>query len=156
MARNDYCNGLLCGVPAVHPSKLQRLQIPQRHLFITHTPRYCHITPVLLALHWLPVKFRIWYKISVISFKVFYNLGPTYLSNLINIKRCSRYNLRSNKVGAILQDPTAKFKCTLGDRSLLQLLKRYGTVYRTILGMILHKRLIIKTHYFKEAYSDLP
>ena len=156
MARNDYCNGLLCGVPAVHPSKLQRLQIPQRHLFITHTPRYCHITPVLLALHWLPVKFRIWYKISVISLKVFYNLGPTYLSNLINIKRCSRYNLRSNKVGAILQDPTAKFKCTLGDRSLLLLLKRYGTVYRTILGMILHKRLIIKTHYFKEAYSDLP
>ena len=116
------------------------------------------LAPVLLALHWLPVKFRIWYKISVISFKVFYNLGPTYLSNLINIKRCSRYNLqlRSNNVGSILQDPTAKFKCTLGDRSLLQLFKRYGTVYRTILGMILDKRLIIKTHYFKEAYSDLP
>ena len=74
------------------------------------------LNPVLLALHWLPVKFRISYKIAVISFKAIYNLGPAYLSNLINIKRCSRYSLRSN-VGVILQDPTAKFKCTLRDRS---------------------------------------
>ena len=120
------CNGLLYGVPAVYLSKLQRLQNSAARL-ITHTPRYLHITPVLLALHWLPVKFRICYKIAVISFKAIYNLGPAYLSNLINIKRCSRYSLRSN-VGVILQDPTAKFKCTLGTDHLLQLLQRYGTV----------------------------
>ena len=126
MARIYYCNGLLYGVPAVHLSKLQRLQNSAARL-ITHTPRYLHITPVLLALHWLPVKFRICYKIAVISFKAIYNLGPAYLSNLINIKRCSRYSLRSN-VGVILQDPTAKFKCTLGTDHLLQLLQRYGTV----------------------------
>ena len=53
--------------------------------------------------------------------------GLRILSNLINIKRCSRYSLRSN-VGVILQDPTAKFKCTLGTDHLLQLLQRYGTV----------------------------
>ena len=117
MACIYYCNGLLYGVTALHLSKLQRLRlrIPQRDL-ITHTPRYGHINPVLLALHWLLVKFRICYKIAVISFKAIYNLGPPYLSNLINIKRCSRYSLRSN-VGVILQDPTAKFKCALRDRS---------------------------------------
>ena len=154
MACIYYCNGLLYGVPALHLFKLQRLRfrIPQRDL-ITDTTRYGHINPVLLALHWLLVKFRICYKIAVISFKAIYNLGPAYLSNLINIKRCSRYSLRSN-VGVILQDPTAKFKCTLGTDHLLQLLQRYRTVYRTILGkrMILDmfKRLI-KTHYFKQA-----
>ena len=126
IARIYNCNGLLYGVPAVYLSKLQRLQNSAAQL-ITHTPRYLHITPVLLALHWLPVKFRICYKIAVISFKAIYNLGPAYLSNLINIKRCSRYSLRSN-VGVILQDPTAKFKCTLGTDHLLQLLQRYGTV----------------------------
>ena len=52
----------------------------------------------------------------MISFKAIYNLGPAYLSNLINIKRCSRYSLRSN-LGIILQDPTAKVKCTMRDRS---------------------------------------
>ena len=157
MARIYNCNGLLYGVPTVHLSKLQRLQNSAAQL-ITHTPRYLHITLVLLALHWLPVKFRICYKIAVISFKAIHNLGPAYLSNLINIKRCSCSNLQSN-VGVILQDPIAKFKCTLRDRDhLLQLLQRYGTVYWTTLGkrMILDmfKRLI-KTHYFKEAYSAL-
>ena len=115
MAGIDYFNGLLYGVPAVRLSKLQRLQYSAARL-ITHTPRYCHITPLLLALHWLPVKFRICHKIAVISFKTIHNMGPAFLSNLINIKQCSRYNLRSI-VGVILQDPTAKFKCTLGDRS---------------------------------------
>ena len=43
-------------------------------------------------------------------------MGPAFLGNLINIKQCSRYNLRSF-VSVILQDPTAKFKCTLGDSS---------------------------------------
>ena len=90
-------------------------RIPQRDLSPIH-PEYCHITPVLLTLHWLPVKYRICYKIAVISFKAIYNLGPEYLSNIINITRCSRYKLWSN-LGVILQDPTTKFKCTLGDRS---------------------------------------
>ena len=49
-------------------------------------------------------------------------MGPAFLSNLINIKQCSRYNLRSIVellliISIILEDPTAKFKCTLGDRS---------------------------------------
>ena len=61
MASIDYFNGLLYGVPAVRLSKLQRLQYSAARL-ITHTPRYCHITPLLLALHWLPVKFRIFHK----------------------------------------------------------------------------------------------
>ena len=115
MACIDYFNGLLYGVPAVRLSKLQRLQYSAARL-ITHTLRYCHITPLLLVLHWLPVKFRICHKLAEISFKTIHNMGPAFLSNLINIKQCSRYNLRSF-MGVILQDPTAKFKCTLGDRS---------------------------------------
>ena len=43
-------------------------------------------------------------------------MGPAYLSNLLHIKRCSHYNPRSN-VGVILQNPTSKFKDTLGDIS---------------------------------------
>ena len=111
MARIYNCNGLLYGVPAVYLSKLQRLQNSAARL-ITHTPRYLHITPVLLALHWLPVKFRICYKIAVISFKAIYNLGPAYLSNLINIMAlfCKTLPLSSNAL--------------LGTDHLLQLLKK--------------------------------
>ena len=73
---------------------------------------------VLHALYWLPVKFQICDKIAVISFKAIYNLGPVYLSDLINIRQCSRYYPRCN-VGVFLPDHSAtfKFKHTLGDRS---------------------------------------
>ena len=122
---------------------------------ITHTPRYCRITPVLLALHWLPVKFRICYKVAMISFKAIHHLGPAYLSNLIHIQRCSRYNLLSN-VGVICKTLPLSSKALLGTDHLLQLLQTYETVHRTKLG----KRMILisethKTHYFKGAFSDL-
>ena len=31
----------------------------------------CHITPLLVVLHWLPVEFRIEFKILLIVFKIF-------------------------------------------------------------------------------------
>ena len=62
MACIDYCNGPLYSVLAVI---VERLQNSAARL-ITHTPSYCHITPChALGL----VKFRICYKIAVISFK---------------------------------------------------------------------------------------
>ena len=84
-------------------------------------------------------------------------MRPTCLSDLINIKRCSRYNLRSN-VAVILHDPTVKFKCSLGDRS-------FGAAAQKIwngLADFIKKendfdkfKRLIKTYHFKEAYSDL-
>ena len=41
-------------VPAVHMSKLQRIQNSAARLACS-TPRSNHITPVLFSLHWLPV-----------------------------------------------------------------------------------------------------
>ena len=156
MASIDYFNGLLYGVPAVRLSKLQRLQYSAARL-ITHTPRYCLITPLLLALHWLPLKFRICHKIAVISFETIHNIGPAFLSNLINIKQCSRHDLRSI-VGVILQDPTAQFICTLGDISFTAAAPKIWNglldYIRKVDDFDMFKRLI-KTHYFKEANSDL-
>ena len=115
IARIDYCNCLLYGVPAVHVSnaKCKVLRIPQRDLSPTH-PDTVTLPQCCLKWNWLPVKFRICYKIAVISFKAIHNLAPVYLSNLINTTRCPRYNLRSN-VGGTLQDQdhTVKSKCTL-------------------------------------------
>ena len=93
----------------------------------------------------------------MISFKTIHNRGPAFLSNLINIKQCSRYNLRSI-VGVILEDPTAKFKCTLGDRSFTAAVPKiwHGLpdYIRKENDFDMFKRLI-KTLYFKEANSDL-
>lgn len=69
MTRIDYCNGLLYRVPPVHSSKLQRLQNITARL-ITCTRRFHHFSPVRFTLHWLPVKYRISYKIALLTFKV--------------------------------------------------------------------------------------
>ena len=94
----------------------------------------------------------------MISFKAIQNLGPAYLSSLINIKRCcSRYNLQSN-VGVILHDPTAKFKRTLGDRSFTAAAPKiwHGLPdYITKENDFDKLKKFIKTYYFKKAYSDL-
>ena len=154
MARIDYCNGLLYGVPTVHLSKIQRIQNSAARL-ITYTPRYSHITPVLYALHWLPVRFRICYKIAVITFKAIHNLAPEYLKNLINVRQCLRYNLRSNN-GIVLHDPSAKFKRTLGNRSFAAAAPKIWNnlpEYIRNEGNFNKFKSLLKTHYFREAYG---
>ena len=35
-------------------------------------------TPVLFNLHWLPVFYRIYFKILILTFKAIYNMSPSY------------------------------------------------------------------------------
>ena len=52
---------------------------------VTGTKRSDHITPVLKSLHWLPVQFRIDFKVLVIIFKCIHGLVPAYLSDLLQV-----------------------------------------------------------------------
>ena len=42
---------------------------------ISSSSHYCHITPVSQELHWLPVRFRIKFKILLVIFKAIHGLG---------------------------------------------------------------------------------
>ena len=78
-SRLDYCNSLLAGTSV---SNLARLQLVQNTLarVVTEKSRFCHITPVLSELHWLPVRHRINFKIATITFKVLQFKQPSYLA----------------------------------------------------------------------------
>ena len=78
MARMDYCNGLLYDVPAAHLSKLQRLQNTADPL-VSYTPKFDHIPPVLFNRHWLPIKYRIKFKLGVLTYKATHFKTPQYL-----------------------------------------------------------------------------
>ncbi len=82
--RLDYCNSLYV---CLDQSSLQRLQLVQNApaRLLTGTKKYEHINPVLASLHWLPVRFRIEFKIWLIVFKILHGLAPAYLSELLHV-----------------------------------------------------------------------
>ncbi len=85
-SRLDYCNALLGDCPASSINKLQIVQNAAARV-LTRSRKYDHITPILQSLHWLPIKFRISYKILLLAYKALNDLAPAYLTNLL-----SRYN----------------------------------------------------------------
>uniref|UniRef100_A0A8C9YNU4 Reverse transcriptase domain-containing protein n=1 Tax=Sander lucioperca TaxID=283035 RepID=A0A8C9YNU4_SANLU len=78
-SRLDYCNALYVGLNQTSIARLQLVQNAAAR-FLTNTSRRAHITPVLYTLHWLPVRFRIDFKILLFAFKALNGLAPEYLS----------------------------------------------------------------------------
>ena len=78
----DYCNGLMYGLP---DNQLQQLQVIQNAAarLVTRTKKFESISPILRALHWLPIRSRIAFKILLLTYKCFHETAPSYLSELL-------------------------------------------------------------------------
>ena len=111
----QYCNSLMYGLPDVQISKLQRVQNAAARLIMA-IPKFAHITPALCELHWLPIAYRIKFKIIILTFKAIHGLTPSYISDFIRVKQKSSYSLRSNK-SLLLECPRTLMRPTLGARS---------------------------------------
>ena len=81
-SRLDYCNSLMFGIPKDLMSQLQKRQNHAARV-ITQWRKYDHITPVLVDLHWLPVKQRIDFKILLLTYKALNGLAPAYIRELL-------------------------------------------------------------------------
>ena len=90
-SRLDYCNSLLYGLPQVQIDKIQKVQNAAGRL-IFKQPRFCHITPVLSQLHWLPIKYRIEFKILLLTFKATHGMAPDYICKLISQRKSKEIN----------------------------------------------------------------
>ena len=74
--------------------------------------KFCHITPALQQLHWLPVIKQIQFKILLLTFKAIHGLSPPYISELMTVKAKSTYGLHSNN-STLLLPTTQKMLPTL-------------------------------------------
>ena len=88
-ARIDYCNSLFYGTSKSNIDKLQRLQNSLARAVMC-TGKFDRITPVLAALHWLPISARITYKVALLTRKVLTTQRPGYLSSLIRVNQPTR------------------------------------------------------------------
>ena len=86
LSKLDYCNGILI---CSNKKTLKPLQLILNKAvrFIFNLRRRQHITPFLKKLHFLPIAFRIRFKICLIGFKIFYNLAPDYLLEKFTVFR---------------------------------------------------------------------
>ena len=155
-SRLDYCNSLLYGLPHCALTKLQRVQNAAAQV-LHLAPQFCHITPILYKLHWLPVTFRIDYKIIIITYKAIHGTAPNYLSSLVDLKSNFSYSLRSNNK-YLLSNPDFRTLPTLGDRAFVaaapKLWNDLPLDLRCTSDFNVFKRNL-KTHLFKRAFSDI-
>ena len=112
-SRLDYCNSLYFGLSQSSLSCLQLVQNAAARL-LTGTRKHESITPILFKLHWLPVKFRIDFKILLFVYKALNNLAPQYLTDLLCLYTPSR-TLRSSD-HCLLIVPRSRLK-KRGDRA---------------------------------------
>ena len=96
----DYCNSLFYGLPNYQLRKLQLLQNMAAR-FVTGARKFDHISPLLEKLHWLPIPFRVVFKLLLLVFKALNGLGPRYLVELLQFQNLSR-TLRSNSLELLL------------------------------------------------------
>jgi hypothetical protein len=92
----DYCNALFCGLPSVLINRLQRIQNIAARI-VTQSKSSDHITPVLYALHWLPVAQRVKYKVLLLVFKCQNSMAPSYLQDIIRPQKETRTLRSSNQ-----------------------------------------------------------
>ena len=74
-------------------ARLQRVQNCLARV-VTRSPRFSRSVPLLKSLHWLPVHYRIIFKICTISYQALASKQPTYLNSMLTPARNSR-ELRS-------------------------------------------------------------
>ena len=85
-SRLEYCNSLFISLTDFELKRLQWVQ----------NSRFFHITPQLKKLHWQPVRYRVQFKIGLITYKILNHSEPAYPSELIHPYTSSRNTRRSS------------------------------------------------------------
>ena len=81
-SRLDYCNSFLYGIADTNLIKLQRIH-NRLLLVVRNSPPFTHRVLLLNSLHWLPVKFRIFFKVNLLITKKLHEKQPVYLHSML-------------------------------------------------------------------------
>ena len=90
----DYCYSILYGLPDNSLYRLQKIQ-NTTEIILARLPRFSHISATLFDLHWLPIRYRITFKISILTYQAYHHTAPSYLCDLI-VPYVNTQSLRSN------------------------------------------------------------
>jgi len=99
VSRIDYCNAVLAGMHDIHLRQHQRVLNAAARL-IARKRKYDSVSisaTLRDALHWLPIRQRVEFKLSVLVFNCMHNMAPSYLSTMCQpvADNAGRRHLRS-------------------------------------------------------------
>ena len=149
-SRLDNGNALLNGITEQQLKKLQLVQNSAARV-LTMTRKFDHITPILINLHWLPVRYRIQYKTLLITWKGLNNMAPSYITELLSPYTPKR-SLRSSDQSLLAVPRT---KSSLGDRSFSVVAPKLWNSLPTDLrqaNSLHYFKTGLKTFLFNNAY----
>ena len=154
LSHPDYANGILGGLPKSSLNKMQAVQNMAAKITLGKG-KYDSATSCLVQLHWLPIKFRIDYKIISIVHKCLHGEAPPYLARMIEYTKSARPGLQSEEDDTRLLVPKTSKK-TFVARSFSVL----GPTLWNALPINIRKianyasfKKDLKTHLFKKAYK---
>jgi len=99
ISRLDYCNAALAGLPQATVAPVQRVQNSAARLMF-NLSSHEHVTPCLLQLHWLPVRWRVQFKLCCIMHFVTHGTCPAYLTNIQQLtNNCSADHTATQTIG---------------------------------------------------------
>ena len=150
----DYGNALLGGAPKYLVHKLQVLQNAAARV-VTKTGKYDHISDKLKDLKWLPVSFRIKYKLNTLTWKALNGQSPEYISEMITERDVDK-DLRIGN-SKVLSIPKTNLK-SMGDKAFSSVAPKTWNLLPRNLRMKENFPAFkqgLKDHYINEAYKDL-
>ena len=109
-SRLDYYNSLFRSLSKVNLHRLQSIQNSAARI-VTNSSKYTQITLVLRKLHWLPIQFRLEFKLATLVYKFIRNGFPKYFPPHLSTYRTTYNTRRSQSVANFLNVP--KFQPTI-------------------------------------------
>ena len=150
----DYANGILGGLPKSSLNKMQAVQNMAAKITLGKR-KYDSATSCLVQLHWLPIKFRIDYKIVSLVHKCLHGEAPPYLARMIEYTKPTRPGLHSEEDNTRLLVPKTSKK-TFAARSFSVLGPTlWNELPRDLRKIVNYARFKkeLKTHLFRKAYN---
>ena len=130
---------------------LQRVQNLAARV-VTRSSKYSSITPALKKLHWLPVKYRIIFKVVLLTFKALHGMAPNYLKTLLQSYMPSRSQISDTGNLLIMPKARRKLGCHTFAYAAPKLWNELPVNIRTTTSLVSF-RSSLKTHLFKRAYA---